>query len=69
MVHAAGTKRNTLAHTIPPKKAAQVFDRAVVQHELPSSKFNYPGGLPVDVVDDYRRNSYPKKKRERRENR
>ena len=34
-----------------PKEAALAYDRAVVQHKLPSSKLNYPDGLPIDDED------------------
>ena len=45
-----------------PKEAALAYDRAVVQHKLPSSKLNYPDGLPIDD-EDYEELMNPKKKR------
>jgi ADP-ribose pyrophosphatase YjhB (NUDIX family) len=45
-----------------PKEAALAYDRAVVQHKLPSSKLNYPDGLPIDD-EDYDEIMNPKKKR------
>jgi hypothetical protein len=44
------------------KEAALAFDRAVVQLKLPSSKLNYPDGLPIDD-EDYEEIMNPKKKR------
>jgi hypothetical protein len=45
-----------------PKEAALAFDRAAVQQKLPSSKLNYPDGLPLDD-EDYEELMNPKKKR------
>ena len=45
-----------------PKAAALAYDRAVTQHKLPSSKLNYPDGLPLDD-EDYEELMNPKKKR------
>ena len=50
-----------------PKEAALVFDRAVTQHKLPSSKLNYPDGLPLDD-EDYDELMNPKKTRRRSSN-
>ena len=44
-----------------PKEAALAYDREVVQHKLPSSKLNYPDGLPIDD-EDYEEFMNPKKK-------
>ena len=44
------------------KEAALAVDRAVIQHKLPSSKLNYPDGLPIDD-EDYDEFMNPKKKR------
>jgi hypothetical protein len=44
------------------KEAALAFDRAAVQQKLPSSRLNYPDGLPLDD-EDYEELMNPKKKR------
>jgi hypothetical protein len=49
------------------KEAALAYDRAVVQHKLPSSKLNYPDGLPIDD-EDYDEIMNPQKKRRRSSN-
>ena len=45
-----------------PKEAALAFDRAVVQHQLPPSRLNYPDGLPDDE-EECEELMHPKKKR------
>ena len=50
-----------------PKEAALAYDRAVTQHKLPSSKLNYPDGLPLDD-EDYDELMNPKKTRRRSSN-
>jgi len=55
-------KKKYLGAYDTPKEAALAFDRAVVQHKLPSSRLNYPDGLPIDD-EDYEKLMNPKKKR------
>ena len=55
-------KKKSLGTYATPKEAALAFDRAVVQHKLPSSRLNYPDGLPIDD-EDYDELMNPKKKR------
>jgi hypothetical protein len=55
-------KKRSLGSYDTPKEAALAFDRAVVQHKLPSSKLNYPDGLPIDD-EDYEELMHPQKKR------
>ena len=55
-------KQKSLGTYDSAKEAALAFDRAVVQHKLPSSKLNYPDGLPIDD-EDYEELMNPKKKR------
>jgi len=43
------------------KEAALAFDRAVVLHKLPTSKLNFPDGLPIDD-EDYEELMNPKPK-------
>ena len=50
------------------KEAALAFDQAVTQHKLPSSKLNFPDGLPIDDEEDYEEIMNPKKKRRLRSN-
>ena len=57
-----GGKKKALGTYDTPKEAALAYDRAVVQHKLPSSKLNYPDGLPIDD-EDYEELMNPKKKR------
>jgi len=45
-------KRKSLGTHDTAKEAALAYDRAVVQHKLPSSRLNYPDGLPNDGTDD-----------------
>ena len=44
-----------------PKEAALAFDRAVVQHKLPSSRLNFFDRVPIDG-EDYDETMKPKKK-------
>ena len=49
-----------------PKEAALAVDRAVVQHKQPSSRLNYPDGLPIDdehYDEHYEELMNPKKRR------
>jgi hypothetical protein len=55
-------KNKYLGTYATPKEAALVYDRAVVQHKLSSSRLNYPDGLPIDD-EDYKELMNPKKKR------
>ena len=45
-----------------PKEAALAYDRAVIERKRPSSRLNFPNGLPSDD-DDYENMKNPKKKR------
>jgi hypothetical protein len=55
-------KRGGLGTYDTPKEAALAYDRAVIQHKLPSSKLNFPDGLPIDD-QDYEELTNPKKKK------
>jgi hypothetical protein len=55
-------KLKSLGTYATAKEAALAFDRAVVQHKRPSSKLNFPDGLPIDD-EDYEEIMNPKKKR------
>ena len=44
-------QRKSLGSYDTPKEAALAVDRAVIQHKLPSSRLNYPDGLPIDDED------------------
>jgi hypothetical protein len=55
-------KRRSLGTYDTAKEAALAYDRAVIQHKLPSSKLNYPDGLPIDD-EDYDEIMHPTKKR------
>ena len=60
-------KQKSLGGYDTAKEAALAFDRAVVQHKQPSSKLNYPDGLPIDD-EDYDEIMDPKKKRKLKSN-
>jgi len=60
-------KQKSLGGYDTAKEAALAFDRAVVQHKQPSSKLNYPDGLPIDD-EDYDEIMDPKKKRNLKSN-
>ena len=44
-------KKKHLGTYDTPKEAALAYDRAVVQHRLPSSKFNFPNGCTTTSED------------------
>ena len=44
-------KSKSLGMYATSKEAALAYDHAVIQHNLPSSKLNYPDGLPIDDKD------------------